>query len=109
MGKNNKRLTTIEFINRARKIHGDKYDYSQSVYLNTYTKLKIKCQIHGYFEQSPEHHLRGHKCPKCSGKNKTTTDIINQFKKIGKEYSNDEIDNWLDEFELRDDLNKYNL
>lgn len=43
------------------------------------------------------------------GWNKIDQNKINQFKIIGKEYSNDEIDNWLDEFELRDDLNKYNL
>lgn len=53
------------FIEKAREIHGDKYDYNQSTYINCATKLKIVCPIHGVFEQTPSKHLSGQGCPKC--------------------------------------------
>ena len=58
-----------EFIERARKIHGDKYDYSKVIYINKNTKVIIICPIHGKFKQSPDKHLNDRGCPKCN-KNK---------------------------------------
>jgi very-short-patch-repair endonuclease len=63
-----KRLTTEEFIERARRIHGNKYDYSKVVYINARTKVCIICPIHGEFWQTPDLHLQGHGCSLCSGK-----------------------------------------
>ena len=40
-----KKLTTEEFIERARKIHGNKYDYSKVNYVNAKTKVCIICTI----------------------------------------------------------------
>ena len=54
-----------EFIKRAQKVHGDKYDYSPSVYRADITKLDIVCNLHGLFSQRPNAHLRGQGCPKC--------------------------------------------
>ncbi len=69
---NNYKKNTEDFIEDARKIHGDKYDYSLTEYVNAMTKLKIVCHSldengteHGVFEQTPNHHLRGSGCPKC--------------------------------------------
>ena len=42
-----KKLTTEEFIEKAKKIHGDKYDYSLVEYKGTYNKVKILCSMHG--------------------------------------------------------------
>jgi hypothetical protein len=55
-----------EFIIRAKSIHGDRYDYSKSVYLDHDSDLIIICQVHGEFLQSPKRHLV-HKngCRKC--------------------------------------------
>ena len=61
-----KRLSTNDFIYRARMVHKDKYDYSKSVYKGTLVKLCITCPIHGEFWQSPEPHLRGEGCPTCA-------------------------------------------
>ena len=61
-----KRLTTEEFVNRAREVHGDKYDYNNVIYKNAYTPVEIFCKVHGYFTQSPSHHSRGSGCPKCN-------------------------------------------
>lgn len=60
-----KRLTSKDFIERSKKIHGNKYCYKKTKYINAKTKIKIGCAIHGYFEQEPFGHLRGHGCKNC--------------------------------------------
>lgn len=77
-----KSRTTDEFIEESKAIHGDRYDYSKVVYVNSTTKVIIICPTHGEFEQSPPHHLNGSKCYMCSGKNKTTEMFINESKAI---------------------------
>ena len=61
-----KRLTTEEFVEKARKIHGNKYDYSKVEYKDSHTKVPIICPIHGEFLQTPNNHLNGQQCPFCS-------------------------------------------
>ena len=56
-----------EFIEKARKVHGDKYDYSKVNYINSTTKVCIICPEHGEFWQRPYCHIKGQGCPKCSG------------------------------------------
>ncbi len=59
------KLTTEEFIKKAREVHGDRYDYSKVEYVNNHTKVCIICKEHGEFWQSPSHHLEGSGCSKC--------------------------------------------
>ncbi len=60
-------LSTIEeFTNKANLIHKNKYDYSNSEYINSKTKVKINCPIHGEFKQTPSDHLSGRTCNECS-------------------------------------------
>ena len=62
-----KKLTTKEFIEKARKIHGDKYDYSKVNYITTDTKVCIICPDHGEFWQAPHNHITQKQgCPFCS-------------------------------------------
>lgn len=61
-------LTTEIFIERAKQIHGDKYDYSQVEYINIGTKVKIICPEHGCFLQTPNSHIGGRGCIKCGGR-----------------------------------------
>ncbi len=61
------RLTTEEFISRARRVHGNKYDYALVEYSGTFTRVKIICREHGEFEQKPTKHLSGHGCKTCGG------------------------------------------
>ena len=72
-----KYLTQKEFIIKANKVHNNKYDYSKSIYINSYSKIKIICPIHGIFEQRCNAHLNGRGCSKCgkisSVKNRTWT------------------------------------
>ena len=42
-----KKLTVQDFIEKARVIHGNKFDYSEVDYINNCTKVKIKCHQHG--------------------------------------------------------------
>ena len=55
-----------EFIPKARKVHGDRYDYSKVEYVNNSTNVCIVCPEHGEFWQTPASHLAGANCPKCS-------------------------------------------
>jgi len=64
----NKNVTTDEFIEKAKKIHGDRYDYSKVNYVNNSTNITLICSIHGDFEATPDKHLQGCNCSKCAGK-----------------------------------------
>jgi len=55
-----------QFIKEAVGIHGRKYNYSKTRYINNHTNVVIICNKHGEFLQAPDHHLRGNGCPKCS-------------------------------------------
>jgi hypothetical protein len=60
------RSNTETFITKAKQVHNDSYDYSLVEYINSHTKVKILCLEHGPFEQIPNNHLNGARCPKCS-------------------------------------------
>lgn len=60
-----RRLTLEQFIEKASKIHNNKYDYSRTKYVNNATKVTITCPLHGEFEQRADAHLHGQGCPKC--------------------------------------------
>lgn len=83
-----KRHTTESFIEKAKKKHGDKYDYSKVIYKNNFTKVEIICFTHGSFWQRPYEHLTGAGCRKCSTERnkilstKTTEEYVSQVKKI---------------------------
>jgi hypothetical protein len=64
--------TTEEFINDAKNIHGDKYNYSKVNYINNKTKVTIICPIHGEFNILPTNLLRGQGCGQCSHSRKIT-------------------------------------
>ena len=84
------RLTTDLFIDRAKEIHGDKYDYSLVQYVNMKTKVKIVCPKHGVFEQTPDKHLHGPcGCPVCANNIVLTTE---GFVKKAKDIHGDKYD-----------------
>lgn len=68
-----KRLTTQQFIERARDVHGDMYDYSQTHYVRSNEKVVIVCLQHGPFKQTPNSHLSGAGCPVCGRARSHTT------------------------------------
>lgn len=71
---NSNKFTTSWFINAATSIHGDVYDYSQSVYIDMKTPVCIICPHHGKFLQQPQQHInRRCKCPKCGYERRAKT------------------------------------
>jgi hypothetical protein len=78
------KLTTNDFIEKAINIHGNKYDYSMSIYNGSMTSIDIICKEHGKFQQTPNRHLCGRGCPKCgkikqsNSRRNTTESFINQ-------------------------------
>lgn len=80
------KLTKDKFIEKSIKVHGNKYIYDDINYINSRTKIIIKCKLHGEFTQNPNNHLNGQGCSKCSGThNYSNSDFI----KISKEIHND--------------------
>lgn len=82
-----KTLSNEEFIEKARKVHGEKYDYSKVKYTGRRKLLTIICPIHGEFKQIANNHLQGEGCPIC-GRNKTiesSTMPFQEFVKKAKE------------------------
>jgi len=78
-----KRLTTKTFIEKAKQVHGDKYDYSLVDYTGTENKVKIICSKHGEFEQTPHKHLQKSGCQICGGNKKyITKTFIEKSKEI---------------------------
>lgn len=62
------RKTLTQFITESKIIHGNRYDYNKTVYINNHSKLEIICSLHGPFWQTPHIHLHRDKCgcPKCN-------------------------------------------
>lgn len=58
------------FIDAATAKHDSRYDYSQvaAKFVNAHTKVTITCPDHGDFDQTPNEHRRGQRCPDCSAR-----------------------------------------
>ena len=76
-------MSTI-FIQKAKNIHEDKYDYSKLNYVNAHTKVTIICKIHGHFEQTPANHLNTKGCNKCVDRTKRRSNIEDFIEKARK-------------------------
>src|ERR1039457_5355742 len=75
-----KSLSTPEFISEARKVHGDKYNYDKTNYINTTTDIEIFCNICKVeFWQFPASHLNRHGHQKCSNDILTEEDVQNRL------------------------------
>ena len=87
------KLTTSEFIKKAEIKHGDKYDYSSTVYDVSRSKVKISCPSHGVFSQLARNHLHGQGCPVCAGRVlKTKVEFIKDAVRVhGSTYDYDDV------------------
>lgn len=61
-----KKITFLDFIEKSREVHGQKYSYDQVEYVDIFTPIHITCSKHGKIFQSPRNHYRGSGCPKCN-------------------------------------------
>lgn len=72
-----------------REVHGNTFEYDSSSYSNVSTKMKIFCNQHGWFDQSPEKHkLATTPCPGCLGRNRigmyrnSSEDLVTRAKDV---------------------------
>lgn len=86
---------TSKFIETAKQVHGDKYDYSDIIYVNSYTPVRIICKIHGPFVQTPTIHInsksplgRAAGCQQCATAHRNTnlTKFIQQSQAVHGDY-----------------------
>ena len=77
------RLTTYDYIMRARNVHGDKYSYSKTFYFGAKGTVTLQCNICDYiFDQRADHHLQGSGCTKCYKKySQVSIDFFNEYSK----------------------------
>ena len=68
------KASTYDFIEKAKSIYGDKYDYSKVDYQGNKIKVCIICHQHGEWWVTPNNFLRGSQCPKCYGTPKHTNE-----------------------------------
>ena len=62
-----RKVTTEEFIIKAKNVHGDRYDYSLVSYRRAHDCVTLKCNKCGYlFPITPSDHLKGKGCPRCN-------------------------------------------
>ena len=80
-----------DFINLAKKVHKDRYDYSFSDYQGGHNLIEIICAEHGSFKQTASSHLQGIGCPSCAGNKKLGIDqFVNRSREIhGSRYDYD--------------------
>ena len=82
------------FIEKARKVHCDKYDYSKVKYVNKDTKVCIICPKHGEFWQSPKSHLEGYGCSIC-GSSHLELQVFKLLKENGYTFEVEKTFDWL--------------
>ena len=80
--------STEEFINKAKKVHGDKYEYDKVNYVQARKTVIVTCPEHGDFPITPDNHLRGKGCKECGKINaglktrSNTNDFIEKSKRV---------------------------
>lgn len=79
-----RKMTTTEFIERAKQVHGDKFLYDKVEYKTAWEKVLIGCREHGYFLQAPANHLCGAKCLRCRQERTGRANAITQEEFIAK-------------------------
>ena len=86
-----KNIGILGFKQKALEVHGDKFNYSKSKYINSKTPLTIICPIHGEFFQTPYVHLITHGCPKCGRyhtEKSNTQNYMDFINKCNKKFNN---------------------
>lgn len=101
-------LNTKEFIEKAKSIHSNKYDYSKVEYKNCETAVTIICPQHGEFFQKPVYHLQGQGCPRCN-QSHLEREVIQKLEKSNIDYHNGKKFDWLGQQHLDFYLPKYNV
>lgn len=82
------KISTKDWIIKAKKIHGNRFIYDKTIYLRSTDKVKIICKLHGIFQQRASKHLEGSACKKCNieSQRKTTSKFIIDSKSFHGDY-----------------------
>ena len=93
-----RRLTTEEFIERAVKLHGDKYSYDNAIYEAAQDEIEIICnKCCNHFWTTPNNHTNsatgGRGCPECNKGVVHTKEkfISNAIEKYGDDFLYDRV------------------
>ena len=89
-------FTKQEWIDAAKLIHGDLYDYSKTIYDGCENKVEIICKKHGSFHISPNNHIHNSKsgCPTCSQSKRELKMKIRSDNSISEKMWKDGEENW---------------
>lgn len=95
-----KKLTTEEWVERARTKHGDRYDYSGVDYQGNKKVVSIGCYLHGDSWQYPPSHIRGEGCLPCANtrKGQEHTKTTGYFIRKAREVHGDKYDYSMTEY-----------
>ena len=80
------RSNTNDFVEKAKSINGNFYDYSLVNYETARTEVTLICPIHGHFQVTPERHLVGRGCKVCGririgqSKRLTQEEVVSRFR-----------------------------
>jgi protein-arginine kinase activator protein McsA len=94
------KFTQESYIERVKGVHGDTYDYSETVFKKSSEKVKIICKFHGIFEQNAYKHILGRGCQKCGSNYEPTSQVISfdSFKQRAIEKHGDKFEYFEDSF-----------
>lgn len=83
------KLTQSEFLEKIQGVHGDKYNYTKSIYQGSHSDILIECFKHGEFTLKAGSFLRGQICPKCEidARKQSFIDAANSIHKNKYDYS----------------------
>lgn len=88
---------TETFITKARKVHGDSYDYSRVEYIDAFKHVEIVCPEHGSFMQGPTYHVNnGYGCPRCANVGPSKGQL--ELAELLKPYVNVEVEAWVGQY-----------
>jgi hypothetical protein len=79
-----KKSNTNDFIQKAKLVHGDKYDYDLVNYSNSKIPVEIICPVHGVFKLRPNDHLQGQGCKKCGVESRSKKRSLGQEEFINR-------------------------
>lgn len=77
-------MNTSLFIEKSKKVHNGFYNYDKVLYISNKTMVIITCPYHGDFKQTPNNHLTGYSCIKCSIFSRKNKRKMNNFIYISK-------------------------
>jgi hypothetical protein len=89
------RITDTEsFVEKARIIHNNKYEYFHTEYVNSHENVIITCHKHGDFLQTPNNHLNGAGCPYCRN-SRLENELRNKLSELGVQFLQNYHTGWL--------------